>query len=878
MSKKIYRQVVVTLLLLSGSYFAKAFTYTASRTGNWTTPSTWGQIVNIPTAGDNVVIPNGFTVTVSTTTAVASAVTVNTGGKLTISNGDKLTMGGLLTNNGTITTNTGSLIIGGSLDNAGSLTVSANGSLTFDGAANSTIYGGGTYSIPGTVVMNMGSATTELDVQDANFISGINTGGRYYFTFTRGIFQMDNSGTLNNAYNSGSSNSLTIPNGVTLESDNGTMYLASLGTTGNVLLLGKLFVNGGTVYVQTGQALNAGPADDFQYSGGTSQLYITSGSLTVGGGFSPKNGTSYIDFNMSGGTMEVTSREPSNNATFQLQDVAGGKTVMSGGRIIIDEPGVGSNSDLDMGGSNISLYSVTGGTVQLGSSTMQSSAGYYAIEPYSTTNYPNIDMEPGFAETAAANATGNFNFLSLYINSKATFDASGAITGGSTMNNVQITGSNGVSAFDNEGTFTPGTSTFLFSGSAPQVIKSAALSSVSFYNLTVANTGGNVVLGVATKVTNQLTLGSGDLDASADPLTITTGSKTILGASNSSYVITGDGVTNTGYLAIQGLTKNATTIFPIGTSTYYLPVSLNPGNNNNTAYSTYVYPAVTTNGKSTGASASSGMLSEMTDITWDIAQTTGSNSTSVALNWSYSGTALEGSAFQTYGSNIGITEFAGGTWGLVTGSGNVSTGTASASFTGLSSSSTPFSVMGTNTAILPLVLGNFNAVPQGRTSLLTWAAFPDGQTGSFTIQRSLDGLSWVNIGVVRAETTETNYSFSDVAPATGANNYRLFIQNEDGSTSYSPIKVVEFSSAASLTIYPNPANTTLTISIGSSGSGNPLGFRLVNTAGVVVQSRLIEPGAATVTMNTSSYAAGVYYLEILDGGQLLQTTAIMVVH
>src|SRR6185312_15569988 len=121
-------------------------------------------------------------------------------------------------------------------------------------------------------------------------------------------------------------------------------------------------------------------------------------------------------------------------------------------------------------------------------------------------------------------------------------------------------------------------------------------------------------------------------------------------------------------------------------------------------------------------------------------------------------------------------------------------------------------------------------------------------------------------------------SFSDVAPATGANNYRLFIQNEDGSTSYSPIKVVEFSSAASLTIYPNPANTTLTISIGSSGSGNPLGFRLVNMAGVVVQSRLIEPGAAAVTMNTSSYAAGVFYLEILDGGQLLQTTAIMVVH
>ncbi|HEV2481204.1 MAG TPA: T9SS type A sorting domain-containing protein [Puia sp.] len=874
MSKKLYPIVVVTLLLLSGPLFLKANNYTAKATGNWTTAGTWSP-AGVPTAADNVTIPNGWTVTVSTTTAVASTVTINTGGKLTIGNGDKITIGGNLTNAGTITTNKGSLIIGGSLTNSGSMTVSANGTLTFDGASNSTIISSsGTYSIPGTVVMNMGSAATALDVQDPNFISGINSGGKYYFTFTRGTFRMDNTGALNNAYNSGSTNTLTIPFGVTIEADNGTMNLASLGTTGNVLLSGKLFVNGGTVYVQTGQALNAGPADDFQYAvnGGTPQLYISSGSLTVGGGFSPKSGTSYIDFNMSGGTMTVTSREASNNATFQLQNVAGGKTAMSGGRIIIEEPGLGGNSDLDMGGSNISPYSVTGGTVQLGSSTMQSSAGYYAIQPYSTTNYPNIDMEPGFAETAAANASGNFNFLSLYINSKATFDASGAITGGSIMGNVNITGSNGVYAFDDEGTFTPGTSTFEFSGSVSQPITSAAVSPVSFYNLTVANTSGNVVLGVATHVTNQLAFTSGKLDASADPLTITNGARAITGMGNSSYVITGDGVTNTGYLAIQNLLANTTTTFPIGTSSYYLPATIKPVAAG-TAYTAYVYPGVTTNAQANGTSVSAPVLSEMADVTWNVGRTAGAGSATLGLNWSSSGTTLEGANFQGYGTNIGITQYSG-SWATATGTGNVATETASASF----SSFSQFSVIGTP-IILPLVLADFTAVPKGSTVALAWAAFPDGQPASFTIQRSADGLGWNNIDVVQADasaTTETDYTYTDASPVTGENYYRLYIQNADGSSTYSSVRTVAFTAAAQVSAYPNPANTSLTISVG--GSGKPLVFRLVNTAGTVLQSKIADAGISTLTMNTGSYPAGVYYLETLDGGQLVQTTAVMVVH
>ncbi len=880
MSNPIYHRVlVVALLLLTSSLFTQAANISAKANGNWNSVSSWST-GTVPTAGDNVTIA-GHTITVNVTNAASATLTI-TSGTLTISSGDKLTIGGALTNAGTITV-TGSLLIGGSLTNSGTMNVS--GTLTFDGAANSTISSSsGAYTITGTVVLNMGSATTALDVQDPNFISGINSGGKYYFTFTKGTFRMDNSGTLNNAYNSGSGSALTIPNGVVLESDNGTMNLATRGTTGSVLLSGQLFVNGGTVNVQTGQT----SSQDFQYytvgKTVTPQLYISNGSLTVGSGFNPKTRKHRLyRFSYDGGTMLVTSKYASNNPTFQLENVTGGKTYMSGGLIILEQPGQGNNPDLDMGGANISPYSVTGGTVQFGTSTMPNNAASFWIQPYATTRYPNLYDEAVHCPSVMCETGGAVNALSVYIASNSTFDASNITT-------LNIDSSSGSYAFDDEGTFTPGTGTqtVSFSGAVSQLITSA-LSSVGFNNLQVANTSGNVVLGVATTVANELSFTSGDLDASADPLTISNGAVAITGAGNNSYVITGNGVTKTGYLAIQKLPKNSSTLFPVGTSSYYLPATINPGNNNNTAFTAYVYPGVTTNALENGTSESASVLSTMADGTWNIARTAGSGTASLLLNWASAGTAMEGTAFQTFGTRIGITQFSGSSWGTATGSGNVGTGTATASF----GSFGEFSVIGTPIA-LPIVLGNFDARPQGKTAYLTWAAYPDGQAASFTIERSVDGASWTSIGVVQADvtaTTETSYSFSDVAPAVGQDDYRLYIQNQDGSTSYSSIRAVEFASLISLSIYPNPANAALTINAAAgfgsaaagsgsaANSGKRLVFRLVNTAGQVLQSRVLETGGASaMTMATGSYPAGVYYVETLEGEQLLQTAAVMIMH
>ncbi|HEY4111943.1 beta strand repeat-containing protein [Puia sp.] len=842
-----YRVLVVTLSLFANTFSTLAANISAIRTGNWNSTNTWSAN-RVPTAADNITVPNGFTVTVNTA-AVCASLTINSGGRISISSNR-------------------SLSIAGSLSNAGTLSAVANTTLTFNSAANATITGGGTYSIAGTVVMNMGAAGTVLDVQDTKFIAGINTGAKYYFTFTRGTWKMDNTATLNNAYNSGSSTALNIPFGVVIESDAGTMNLATGGTTGNVKLSGELFINGGTVNVQTGQNTNSG--EDFQYTavGGSPQLYITGGTLTVGAGFNPKDNNDYVDFHMTGGTMTVAANGSSDNATFQLQDETNGQTFMSGGLIIVQEPGTATQPDFDMGGANVAsnLYSVTGGTVQFGNSSTQNNTNFFALEPHATTNYPNITSATNVVKTVGPLTPGNVNALSISTNSKTTFDASQIPV-------LNITGSNAGTAFDIEGSFDPGTNTVKFSGATQQAITSSALSSQTFYDLQIANTGGNVLLGLPTTVSDQLSFSSGLLDASTHPLTISTGSNAITGASTTSYIITGDGMTQTGYLAIKGLPKNTSTLFPIGNSSYYLPVNINPGNNGNTAYSTSVYQGVTQNALSTGSSVSSGLLDLMAHATWNVSRTAGSGNATLGLNWASTGTALEGGSFQQFGTNIGITQYSGGTWQTTSGSGNVATKSASTSF----GSFGQFSIIGTPIA-LPVLLTDFKAIPKGRTADLSWSINSDIPVVSFTVEKNVDGSHWTNIGVVPGGSSEENsYSFTDVSPVTGQDYYRLLVESADGVSFYSPVRTVAFAALAQVNVYPNPANTTITISAGATS--RRLSIRLVNMTGTVLQSKVIDgSGGGNVTLNTGSYPAGVYFVEVMDGNTLLQITQEMVVH
>ncbi len=851
MLKKSFHKIgVLTLSMLFITGLVMAVN-TAKTSGAWETAANWS-LGTVPTASDNVVIPAGFTITVKVAGDVCGSLSIASAGALIINNAS-------------------SLSVAGNFSNAGSFTSNAGATFTFNAAANSTISGGGNYLITGAIVLNMGSKTTLLDVQDANFISGINSGGKYFISFLKGTWKMNNPGTLNDCYNVGSTNALTIPFNVVVESDAGTMNLARNAPTGNMILSGELLVNGGTVNVQLGQVFNSG--QDFQYhvNGGTPQLYMAGGSLNAGAGFNANQATDFIDFHMTGGTMIVALNGYSNWITFQLADVVGGKTFMSGGTIILQDASNANIEDLDMGGANVAAtqYSVTGGTVQLGYVNTQSSASFFGIDAQPATNYPNIDFEAGVAKNVAAFNGGTINMLSLYVNSNMTFDATGFPI-------VNIMSNNGVFAFDDEGGFIQGNNTVNFSGNTSQLITSTSLTNEIFYNLTISNTSGNVHLGVATTVSNQLTFNSGLLDASNYSLNLTAGNIAVSGASPTRYVITGNGVGSTGQLNINNISTNTSTLFPIGTSTYYLPALINPGTNAGNSYSAFVFNGATTNAIANGPAFSPVTLSKMLNAEWNISRTAGAGSASLALNWASTGTALEGSAFQAYGLNIGITQFTAGAWQGGTGTGNESTHTASATFNSFSQ----FSVVGDG-IILPTVLVDFEARAnrEDNSVLLSWVVSGGSQIKEFDVEKSINGVNWNSVGTVQSNdqiTTASSYSLVDAHPAIGANYYRLVMHNLYGGKDYSPVRIITTFSIVDVSVFPSPANDLVHIYVKDARSD--LVIRLISPEGKILQQAAANNNTPVSSMNISDVPTGIYMVQVIAAHQLLHTKVLVIYH
>ncbi|MEZ4926635.1 MAG: S8 family serine peptidase [Saprospiraceae bacterium] len=100
-------------------------------------------------------------------------------------------------------------------------------------------------------------------------------------------------------------------------------------------------------------------------------------------------------------------------------------------------------------------------------------------------------------------------------------------------------------------------------------------------------------------------------------------------------------------------------------------------------------------------------------------------------------------------------------------------------------------------AALPIELLDFNVKANGRSALLSWTTASEIDCSHFTLQRSLNGINWQNIGEVSCKGTptagETAYTFSDDNPFQGVNYYRFEQMDYSGKIFYSPIRILTMS-------------------------------------------------------------------------------------
>jgi hypothetical protein len=355
-------------------------------TGSWFATTSWvGGVV--PGASDDVIIADGATITIDNTGGAANSITVGQGVsgilQFETATARTITVGGNVTiaaggtfRSGATGPSTHLLSLGGSLTNNGTLDFSTNANasgagITFTGAGNATFGGTGvTTDIFGPLTVNKGTSAASvltLNPTAFTFKGATSTAGTTaaYLTITNGTFEIAGTFTMSNGVFTGTGN-YTIPatGGFRLNNPNYTVAARN----GSMTLNGLLRVDQGTLGVGTASG------NSISYATG-STITINGGVVNVAGRISGAATTTVGNYTQTGGVVTVVTvgSTSSTLSGFDLPTAASSFT-MSGGTIV--HRLLTSANDYQNLATNLNI---TGGTLQFGDASSGAAKQFWAV-------------------------------------------------------------------------------------------------------------------------------------------------------------------------------------------------------------------------------------------------------------------------------------------------------------------------------------------------------------------------------------------------------------------------------------------------------------------------------------------------------------------
>jgi len=189
---------------------------------------------------------------------------------------------------------------------------------------------------------------------------------------------------------------------------------------------------------------------------------------------------------------------------------------------------------------------------------------------------------------------------------------------------------------------------------------------------------------------------------------------------------------------------------------------------------------------------------------------------------------------------------------------------------------------------LAVHLLDFTANKASNGAETVWKTENEQNYTNFTVERSTDnGATFTVLGGFASSALGT-YSLLDKNPAQGTDEYRLKLEDLNGSITYSNIVTLIYGNANSsltktnITIYPNPAKSTLNLNItpgfktnpatqqnlnpgipalASTGS-NVYNIKIVNSLGQVIKTA--TTGDQNWQTDVSGLVPGTYILQVIN--------------
>jgi hypothetical protein len=449
---------------------------TSSGSGNWSAPGTWvGGVV--PTAGDNVTIADGHTVTLDITGACWSftvgsgtsgilalkAYTLAVGTNVSILSGAKIQMDAA---GGTA----GNLSVGGNLVNNGTLDLytssSIYGKLTFTGTSNTafTLNSGSITDLDGSTAsrgVNINKGTNSTSILDFVYNGGTLTVqgvtpaiGCFYIT--SGTLKISGTTTLSFPVFSVAAYSIPAAGGFWLNNGNFTVA----GQNGSPTMSGLLRITNGIFNIGTvaGNAMGGATGSVFIFEGGTTNI---SGRL---------NTSSASTLTISGGVINVCTVGSTSSSAYTFGFTSSSNVVtISGGTINLVQRTTGSTKyDYYVNGA----ATITGGTLNIGTAATVTNFDFYIRGHVPDLVIDNTTNNKSALLIGQTNIFGNTNIKSGTLLNLNGYTA--LIIGNTFTNNGTLTG-------------TTSSSKLYFQGLAAQTYGGTGTVTSGFQNITVEN-------------------------------------------------------------------------------------------------------------------------------------------------------------------------------------------------------------------------------------------------------------------------------------------------------------------------------------------------------------------------------------------------------
>ncbi|MEO6230849.1 MAG: T9SS type A sorting domain-containing protein [Ferruginibacter sp.] len=171
---------------------------------------------------------------------------------------------------------------------------------------------------------------------------------------------------------------------------------------------------------------------------------------------------------------------------------------------------------------------------------------------------------------------------------------------------------------------------------------------------------------------------------------------------------------------------------------------------------------------------------------------------------------------------------------------------------------------------IPVKLVSFTA-EKNKTSgnLIKWSTAEEINIEKYEVLRSTDGKNFDALAgaelISKNSSANTSYSFTDAAPISGINYYRLKITEKGGKSSVGSIASVNNrkGGAGTIRLYPNPTINFLNVDVKSSSSGKAT-VTIVNSGGETVFTKEYRlNNQAVLSVDVKRIPAGKYFVKTI---------------